>query len=232
MARTFAGGAATDNVASALASWPAGNTLSIAAWINLAALDATSRRLIVGLTASNNFNIAFTSTAISFNTPNATTNGGWTIVPPSVGQWHLFVATYDGSNNANNPTIYLDGISQTVTTATAPVGAFVQPFSSGVVIGNNASSGGVRCWNGSIQEFPVWDVVLSGANVTSLWNASLGIDATKVVPASLRGYWKLNGLSPEPDYSVNNNNPGTVTGTTVLASPYPAQPTTPFWGAA
>jgi|SRR5581483_9520981 len=51
----------------------------------------------------------------------STTNGIWTVPAPSLAL-HAIQISYDASAVGNNPTILVDGISQTVTRVTAPVG--------------------------------------------------------------------------------------------------------------
>src|SRR5689334_6561894 len=75
-----------------------------------------------------------------------TTNPEWTIVPPSNNTWHHYLITYDAGSTTNDPIIYVDGVSVTVTRAIAPTGTF-QVNTDPYYIGNSIVAGG-RGWNG------------------------------------------------------------------------------------
>src|SRR3990167_8721388 len=66
-----------------------------------------------------------------------TTNGEWRIDGIAVGGWHNITFTYDGGAEANNPIVYFDGVSQSVTTQVTPVGTVVNA-SDEIILGNRA----------------------------------------------------------------------------------------------
>ena len=215
MARTFAGGTATDLLQNT-SFQPNYTQTSWQFWMNVAAYDATARRLFDTNDATNlgqSVNMSNAGTLV-YQYNRSTTAGVWTIPTPSAAAWHHIVITYDGSATTNNPVIYVDGVSQTVTTAQTPVGTLgagnVQLY-----VGNRSDT--LRVFNGSMEEAAVWNVILTGANVTSLYNAGAGALATSVQNANLKGYWQLCGGSPEADASTGAH-PLTVSGTTVSTS--------------
>lgn len=144
------------------------------------------------------------------------TIGDWSIATPSTGAWHHLGLTYNGSSTVNNPIMYLDGSSVTVTRLVAPVGtigASTQPY----IIGNRAD--GLRHWNGRLAEFAVWPgTILSAGDMTALYNSGNGARADSLATQPT-AYWKLCGTaSPEPNDVVGSS--GTVTGTAQQAHPF------------
>ncbi len=97
----------------------------------------------------------------------STTNGAWTFSVPALTTWHSIAVTYDGSSAANNPVVYINGASVTVTRTITPVGTF-GTTPTAYFIGNNATTGGTRNWDGLLQDFAMWDAVLPAAEVAQL----------------------------------------------------------------
>ena len=126
-ARSFAGGATTDNLVSA-SGITLGTFVNLYCRFNITATDATSRRFLslVDSGGTNPQVTILTNATNTFFRAEAwnTTAGQWTIAVPSTGSEHDFLWTYDASSTANNPTCYLDGASVSVTRAVAPVGAW------------------------------------------------------------------------------------------------------------
>ena len=150
---------------------------------------------------------------VQFGYGFSTTPGDWTVPEPSHDTWHHFLVVYDSGSVVNNPVIYIDGVSQTVTEIRTPVGTadtHTEPF----YIGNDDTL--ARCFDGSLAEFAVWNSLLTPANATALAN---GAQATDV--GSPLCYFRILGLaSPEPD-SSGNGYIGTVTGTQATLHPPP-----------
>lgn len=79
------------------------------------------------------------ATKISFSAHFSTTNGLWQTtnnVLTSNNEYRICV-TYDGGNVANNPLIYMNGVSVAVTRVTAPVGTYRNGTSADIYVGNN-----------------------------------------------------------------------------------------------
>jgi hypothetical protein len=142
-----------------------------------------------------------------------TTEGQWTIAAPSSSAWHHALITYDGSSTANNPIIYIDGSSVTVTRLTAPVGSLVTN-SDGFILGNRSDQ--IRNFNGRLAEFAFWNgSILTAGNATSL---AAGARADSI--GSPVAYLKLCGsTSPEPN-EISGGATGTVTGALVQTHPF------------
>lgn len=212
--RTFAGGAATDNITSA-SNMTTNTLLSFSWWTNLVGVDATARRFFAwGDTAGNGLRCLTNNTNLVFRSIGWTTIGEWTTPTVSTGSWIHVALTYDAGATTNKPVIYYNGTSQTVTTGTAPTGSWASAANA-FVMGNDDGTH-IRCLNGSMMGVAGWSgYILTQADVTNLANGQ--------APCSLNWgkllfYYPLeNGDSPEVE--MRSNNTGTVTGTTVGTGP-------------
>ncbi len=104
------------------------------------------------------------NTTYQFNHRWSGANGTWTVPQPALSSWVNYIVTYDYSLAVNVPVIYLNGISQTVTTSIAGSGT-ITTDASPYVVGN---IGGIRVWDGMHAEFAVWDRILSQAEATAI----------------------------------------------------------------
>lgn len=84
----------------------------------------------------------------------STQEGQWRAPRAAGGIFHHYGVVYDGRSTSNNPLMYLDGVSQTVTTAAAPTGTIALPHAP-IYIGNRAA--GDRNWDGLEAEFAIWN---------------------------------------------------------------------------
>jgi len=135
-----------------------------------------------------------------------TSLGTWTVTAPAVGAWNHLILTYDSGSTANDPVVYLNGSSVTVTETVAPSGT-LQTNTSGYHIGNRGAAD--RTWDGRICEFVVYDRILTAQEASILY-----LSGPYALPYNLSGYWPLYGVqSPEPDFSGNNRH------ATVVGSP-------------
>lgn len=223
LSRTFAGGTATDNLASSANYQPA-NTYSVCWWGDVAAYDANSRRVYewrnTDGTLSNQSMIYINNggNKVEFSVTFSTTSSGWNIVGPATGSAHSICVTYDQSSTANTPIFYLNGSSVTVTTATAPVGT-APTNNTKIRIGNHASTaslGGNTVMNGSLRGFALWIGVILSSGEVSRYHA--GESPCTIQWANLEAYVPMtDGASPEVDRSKNGANTWTVTGATTTA---------------
>ena len=81
------------------------------------------------------------------------------------------VITYDGSSTSNNPIIYINGSSVTTTEITAPSGNVTDDKDENLVIGNR--NDGTRCFLGEVNEFKIWNTILTPAQVLQEYNGKL-----------------------------------------------------------
>lgn len=93
-------------------------------------------------------------------------NGEWTIASPALNEWHPVGVSYNDTATTNDPIMYLDGASQTVTERITPVGSAVDnatAYSIGNRIGATDAS-----WDGYLAEFGIWDRILTAAEFAAL----------------------------------------------------------------
>lgn len=99
----------------------------------------------------------------------ATTNGTWSYPLPANGVLTFYVITYDSSSLSNTPSVWANGVLQTASASTQPVGA--RTFNdSDLIIGNINQTGnvGTRTYNGFISDFCKWNRLLSAEEAIQL----------------------------------------------------------------
>lgn len=216
MARTF-GGVSTDKVAFAASA--AINDLVAQTWSGWTYRTGDggggAGRIIdkANGAAAGGALIYQTSTQHGFNFYRYPTAGMWSAPAPSANAWHHFAIAYDASSASNDPLIYIDGVSQTVTEIQAPSGtiaAETEPLN----VGNRTAND--RNWAGMLAELCAHNAILTP---TQIGNLFLGFMAHTQQPSAVRWYAPLWALhSPEIDISTNLAT-GTVTGTVAATHP-------------
>ncbi|MGE5831462.1 MAG: DUF2341 domain-containing protein [Methanomicrobiales archaeon] len=94
-----------------------------------------------------------TQRSLRFGRGRTTQRGNWVTPTDSLAlnQWQYVVATYNEDSTANDPLLYVNGVSQTVTEASAPTGSVEPDDASNMRIGNYG--GGLnRTFYGTIDE--------------------------------------------------------------------------------
>ena len=210
MARGF-NGSSDSAVSTFTTAQKAITTCSIAWWENLTA-NGQYIRPYHWDTGGNDWRMEFDdSWGYVFVVGWSTAAGKWSIAKPSTGSYHHIAITYDGSSTANDPVIYLNGVSQTVTERAAPSGTIQLPTGTSYFGSENGSG---QWFNGSLAEFAIWNTVLSGATITAL----AGGNAPSFYTSGLLLYAPLIGsASPEPE-SIEASNL-TLTGTSQTTHP-------------
>lgn len=109
----------------------------------------------------------------------------------SDGAWHLWTTTYDGSGNASGVTHYLDGVALTPTviqdnlsSSTANSDLFAIGSRS---VGNNF-------FQGNLDEPAIFNIELSSANVTTIYNAGIPISLLNLgapISTGLVSGWRM-----------------------------------------
>lgn len=147
---------------------------------------------------------------LTFEYRRSGNDGWWSIPYPSNGVWHNLVITYDGGSTSNDPVIYLNGVSQTVTERRAPTGT-LDGSTGELYLGTNADN---TEWDGPVCEYGIWNRVLSA-------DEALGLGKKYSPSHYMRGLMSyipvIGRASPEPDLVTGTT--GTVTGTTNFAHP-------------
>lgn len=224
MSRLFAGGSSTDGINFG-ALTPNATQRSISLWFNCTATDVTTRRFwewaTTGLVDGTD-NGQISSTNITISMYWSTTAGQWTIATPSTGAIHNLIITYDGSSTSNDPVVYLDGVSQTVTRTIPPVGSLTNA-SGNLVVGNRFLDN-ARAFNGMIAEYARWTRILTANEISSIANKNSPL----FFPSSLTLYAIISGFtSPELDSTASIS--GTVTGTSQIVHPNIIYPSNGFF---
>jgi len=95
--------------------------------------------------------------------------------------WTHIVFTHDLSTATNDPIIYINGASQTLTESSTPAGAVGSETGDEFVIGNAHYAGNEygSALDGKLKDVRVYDRILSAAEVTALYNSGTP-DATLV----------------------------------------------------
>ena len=106
----------------------------------------------------------------------------------STGQWYHVGAVMQGGEHR----IYLDGVSQAVSTnaATSPTTSYTQ-FSGRVYSGSNGDF-----FNGRMADFGIWSTGLTASEMAGL---AKGCDVSTVRPASLAAYYPMGGRYNQSD---------------------------------
>lgn len=145
----------------------------------------------------------------------STTTGVWTCPPPSAGSWHVVTVTYDGGSTSNNPAMYVDGVSQTVTRAIAPAGS-LNAGTRSMTFGQRFGGSGNK-YNGAAAEFGLWNRILTAGELAGLAKWSV----PNTCPRGLISYYPLLGrYSPELDLAPGvASGSGTVTSTSIADHP-------------
>lgn len=224
MARSFAGGANTNNIA--FANFASHTQRTVFVKFNVTALDTTARRFHEWNSGTLIDSSLITDTVIQYNAGWDSTSGSWTIATTTTGAWHDLVITYNGGATTNDPVFYLDGATPAVTEIATPVGN-LQTGNQTLFIGNRQD--GTRCFNGLEAEYARWNRILSAGEIALL---SKGY-APRFIRSGLVLYSPLIGrASPEPD--LFGGKTGTVTGAVAANHPriiYPSAPQIMKFGA-
>lgn len=209
MARNFAIGAGDFIVT------PTVNAVTLrtfAAWCYLFSYPTPSGRAwewrdVAGSNANIEFAVAG-SNVLRVTQNWSTTAGIWTVPGPSTGVWAHVVFTYDGGSTANNPVVYINGVSQTVTRTTAPIGT-LNANNVGSTFGQRFGGSGNE-YDGALAEAALWNRILNASEVAAL-GAGFTPDTN---PRGLLFYYPLIGkYSPEADLAPAGAGRATVTNT-------------------
>lgn len=140
----------------------------------------------------------------------SSTTGAWTMALPTLNEWHHLGISYNGSSTANDPLMYDNGSSVTVTELTAPSGSNLQNNSNAFLIGNRSLHD--AAWNGMLAEFAIWNAILTAQEFAVL---AKGASPLMVRPQALVLYYPL--LGPIQDLIGS----GTITPSGTAVQPHP-----------
>lgn len=77
------------------------------------------------------------------------------------------VMTYDASSTANNPKMYVNGVSKTVTKLNSPTGSWASNSGNSLRVSNNSSG---TSFIGKLQRTRIYNAILTQAQITALYN--------------------------------------------------------------
>ncbi len=111
------------------------------------------------------------TTTMRFFRDFSVSEGTWDIAIVA-GMWQHLVIVYDSSSVANNPIVYLNGVSITATETTTPQGDFVSDASGSAIIGDGPIS--VTSWDGKIGDVILFTVEKNAAAAKSIFEITRG----------------------------------------------------------
>ena len=191
------------------------NTGTISAWFKLGETASSVDLFRAFEDSNNNIRIFYhaVSNELRFNyKAGGTANAAVTTdVVEDDGLWHHVCGTWDKDGNAK---IYLDGVLKDTTAIT---GTFSGDFTI-ASIGNNTESS--NYWIGNIDEVSIFNLELTDANITTLYND--GLPNTVEGDTGLIGWWRMGDgtLTGDPIATYptipdeTGNNDGTMTNMT------------------
>ena len=150
------------------------DTLTIAVWVYPRTLGESGLGRIVDKQNANADGEGFLSMAspasLVFGAARwATTNGNWTAPNNTVplNTWTHVVVTYGYTATTEDPLIYTNGVSQTVTETQTPAGSKTTGETETLNLGNR--NDGLRAFNGLIDDIRLYNRVLDPDEIASLF---------------------------------------------------------------
>lgn len=143
---------------------------SISFWVNLDSFGDTSNPATIISKGSSNWYIYFgTSTeTIKLYRDFAILGGLWTSANNTVTTGiHHYAITYDESSTANNPIIYIDGVSTSVTETVPPYGTLVVDTGNDLVLGYPSA----KSIDGKLSDIRIYNRILTADEVLAIYNA-------------------------------------------------------------
>jgi len=179
------------------------NALTVSCWVKAPAFTPAVGPAIISKDAQSStnrsFGFLFVYTSFLFQNwdsagnENRVTISNATIPINTDGQWHHLVATIDGTTNANGIKVYIDNVVVGQATATATgIRTSTVPF----FIGGSGSTGSTYSWNGQISNVSYWDVALTSAQVSELYNEGVPSNLNNhSAYSNLVSWWQLGSNS-------------------------------------
>ena len=144
----------------------------------------------------------FSANCIFFALYPGSTSGAVVVSPAdsiSANTWHHVVCTADGTGNRSGMKIYIDGVSQTLTTSGSSSLTMVNSTDPLRFGARSQSSAPNSFLQGKMDEIALFNSELSASNVTSIYNSGEPCNISSLSPV---GWWRMG-----------DNNSGT--GTTI-----------------
>ena len=135
------------------------------------------------------------------------------------GEWYHIAVSYDGTSTSNNPVIYVNGTSKSITEEDAPSATINTANNSGVTtIGNSTFTpeslkplSGMYPFEGYIDEVSLWNDNLSSGEVSAIYNSGHSCDLSDHSKyANLVSWWRMGEVTDiESDGLDHNGDEGT-----------------------
>ncbi|MFX0181867.1 MAG: DUF2341 domain-containing protein, partial [Candidatus Hodarchaeota archaeon] len=119
----------------------------------------------------------------------------------SLNQWHYVVINFDDGSTSNDPTIYINGVSQSLVEEDTPDGSAVTDSAQSMYIGNYL--GGTRAFDGSIDEVRISSAIRSGDWVNTEYNNQLNPKNYMSVGNETQRSWADATFSYSKDIVIN-----------------------------
>lgn len=145
--------------------------------------------------------------------------GSWAVAAPSTNIWHHIAVTYDSGSVSNDPIMYVDGVSGSVTEMDTPSGALgtsAIPFEIG-----NRSSDSARNWDGMLSDFAIWDEILTPNEIRLL--------ALSVSPWDIRRDYLRHYILPSERGTLHPEGALLFTGTKLREDPRAQYASNDLW---
>lgn len=150
---------------------------SVSCWVKL---NSTSNQLLVGKQNNsvpyNGWGLVMVSSKVYlgfFNNVPSVMLQTYNTQILTTGVWYNIVATYDGSKDANNIKVYIDGSLGTQDVVTNSLGVN-SSSASGVKATISSRNGGALMSNSIIDEVAIFNRELTSTEVTELYNSGAG----------------------------------------------------------
>jgi len=152
----------------------------------------------IGMSISSGklFGVVFDGSNQSSNVHQSTINDG---------NWHHLVVTFNGSNSVI--TTYVDSVANT--TSVVNQGAVISTGYTAANIGRRPSSSYLYT-SGLIEEFAIWDSVLSSSNVSTIYNSGTPDDISSLSPL---GWWRMGDNDSGTGTTITDQGSGGNDGT-------------------
>jgi hypothetical protein len=171
--------------------------MSLSAWVYLTSASSNFPIMTIRPTGIGWYWFVFSNAKMNFTQLFTPTDGVWNttndVFTAILNGWHHVAITYDNSNAANDPVMYVDGVSVPVTEAATPAGVADLPANGQLIFGNMKIVGDVLGYNfkGLMKDVRIYSRILSADEMLEL--ASNENDYT-TIPDSLlfQGFFVRN----------------------------------------
>lgn len=222
-------------------------SVTLSGWFKFTSLPGTGQSQIFAHKLDTSWNgwywgLSYLDSAVKgrFYQKWSTTSGDWkttNALSLSTGVWCHILTTYAGTATGNDPTFYLNGASQAITETTGPAGSRVSDAANSMDIGGIGNVINAVYMNGQVEDFRVFNRILSAAEISILAAGHRGPLSGEV------GWWSMetayavatwseaslaNNVNYLPDRSGNGNTGNPVNTPTGKASACPRYRPRPY----